>query len=385
MRIEEIRTGLGARLRKRRPEIEEAAITRVHAVSDPREASDPEYMEGLWKAISAALDYGIAALEHSEDSPPPVPPELLCQARLAARNRVSLDTVLRRYFAGYSLLGDFVIEEAEKSSRLSASSLKRLLRAQAALFDGLLLAISSEYRQEADRYAVTAEQRRAERVERLLNGELVDTAELAYDLDSHHLALIATGPGTASPIRDLAHRLDRRLLLLPRDDASVWAWLSGRRMFEPVELEHVVSNSWPAHAALAIGEPGRGLAGWRLTHQQAKAALPIAVRSVGECTRYRDVALLASTRQDHLLLTSLRQLYLNPLERERDGGQMVRRTLRAYFTSGRNVSSAAAKLGVSRQTVSSRLRAVEERVGQPLTTCAAEIETGLRLQDLARG
>jgi hypothetical protein len=41
-------------------------------------------------------------------------PILLVQARLAARSDVSLDIVLRRYFAGYSLLGDFLVGEADR-------------------------------------------------------------------------------------------------------------------------------------------------------------------------------------------------------------------------------------------------------------------------------
>lgn len=50
-------------------------------------------------------------------------------------------------------------------------------------------------------------------------------------------------------------------------------------------------------------------------------------------------------------MASLGQLYLEPLARERDGGQMARETLRAYFGAERNGASAAPVLGVSRQTV----------------------------------
>ena len=49
----------------------------------------------------------------------------------------------------------------------------------------------------------------------------------------------------------------------------------------------------PAEVALAIGEPGQGLAGWRFSHRQAAAALPIALHSDRTHTRYADVALLA--------------------------------------------------------------------------------------------
>ena len=98
--------------------------------------------------------------------------------------------------------------------------------------------------------------------------------------------------------------------------------------------------------------------------------------------RYGDVALLVSALQDELLVSSLHRLYLEPLEAERDGGKALRETLRAYFAAGRNVSSAGAALGVNRNTVANRLRAVEAAIGRPISSRAAEVEIALRLADI---
>lgn len=379
MRTEET---LATRLRERRAEIEQVALTRVYSVSDPTEGLDPEYLSGLRAAVTAALDYGIEALERSEDRPAPIPTVLRSQARLAARNGVELDTVLRRYCAGHALLDDFLVEESERGGLPKGTSLKRLLRVEAAALDRLLAAVSEEYAREAKARPGSPEQRRFERIERLLAGEPVDTAELAYSFEVHHVAVVATGPGATEAIRELASALDRNLLLIRRDEDTAWAWLGGRRPLEFEALERVVSQSWPAEVPLALGEEGLGLSGWRLSHRQAQAALPIAMRSPGALTRYADVALLASTLQDDLLATSLRRLYLEPLERERDGGNALRETLRAYFASERNVSSTAIALGMSRKTVISRLRTTEHRIGRPLAACAAELEMVLRLDRL---
>jgi DNA-binding PucR family transcriptional regulator len=132
---------------------------------------------------------------------------------------------------------------------------------------------------------------------------------------------------------------------------------------------------------LALGDPAQGLVGWRLTHRQARATLPIAVRSSKPVVRYADVSLLASIMQDDLLATSLREQYLVPLSYERDGGQIFRSTLRAFFAANRNISAAAASLKVSPRTIHNRLRAIEERLGRTLSTILPEIETALRLQD----
>ena len=311
-----------------------------------------------------------------------MPTVLLSQARLAARHGIKLETVLRRYLAGYTLLGDFLIEESERCGPLDGASLKRLLRVQAALLDRLIAAVSEEYAREAQTRPSSAEQRLAKRVERLLEGERLDTSEIAYEFEAIHLGLVAKGPGAAEAIRELARPLDRRLLLICREEETAWAWLGGRRALDLEALEHLVSQQLPPALSLALGEPGEGPAGWRLSHRQARAALPVALRSGKTLVRYADVALLASILQDELLATSLREIYLRPLERERDGGAVLRETLRAYFASGRSLTSAAAALGVSRRTVTNRLRAIEARLRWPLDSSMVEIEAALRLDAL---
>jgi len=377
----QMRAELAERLEGRRPEIEAAVMTRIHAIADPAETDDPEYVEGLRAAVSAAVDYGVATVELGEERAPVPPPALLVQARMAARAGVSLDTVLRRYFAGYTLLGDFLMEEAEAAG-LRGPMLKRVLRAQAVLFDRLLAAVSQEYEREVQRSPCSSEERRAEQVERLLGGELLDTSALAYDFDVFHTGAIAAGPGAAEAVRDLALALDHRALLVCRGEGTVWAWIGSRRRTDFDQLKRVISERWPVQISLAIGESAQGLAGWRLTHQQARAALSIAVRSPEILTRYADVALLAAILQDNLLAASLHQLYLAPLERGRDGGKVLRQSLRAYFEADRNASSAAAALGVSRQALARRLRTAEASLGRPLTTCGIELEVSLRFQAL---
>jgi hypothetical protein len=383
MRIEEIRTGLVARLRARRGEIEQAILTRIHALSDPAETADPEYTTGLRAAVSAALEYGIEAVEHSEDRPPSMPTVLLSQARLAARHGVKLETVIRRYLAGSTLLSDFLIEESAKGRQLNSTSLKRLLRVQAALLDRLIGAVSEEYGREAESRFSSPERRQAERVRQLLDGELPDAPELGYELGDHHLGLVAVGEGAAESFGELAAALDRRLLLI-REEGIVLGWLGGRRGLAPDHVENLARRKWPAGMSVAAGEPGKGLSGWRLTHRQAKAALPIALRGGESLVRYRDVPLLAAAVQDDLLTTSLRELFLDPLRRERDGGQVSRETLRAYFAANRNASSAASALGVARHTVAKRLRGIKGRLGSQLSVVGPELEVALQIDELDR-
>jgi hypothetical protein len=378
--LAQARATLAARLRVRWAEIEQAAMARLYAVAAPPKAPGPEYLEGLRAAACAALEYLVDAVELGEERSPPPPAEVLIQARQAARCDVSLDTVLRRCFAGYTLFGDFLMQEAEDSEELDGAAMKCLLRSQAALFDRLVAAVTDEYTREAETRLSSTAERRAERIGRLLAGELLDTPGLNYDFDAHHLGVIAKGPGAAEALRGLAGALDRRVLLVEREEDMVWAWLGGGRALDSEQLAAGLCSAWPEQACLALGEPAQGLEGWRLSHRQAKATLPIALRSPDKVTRYGTVALLASALQDDLLTVSLRELYLAPLERERDGGALAKATLRAYFDTNRNVSSAAHILKVSRQTVENRLRKIDQLIGQPGGKDTAGLEIALQLE-----
>jgi DNA-binding PucR family transcriptional regulator len=370
-----------ARLRARSDELEAAVLTRVFAIDDPVETADPAYTDGLRAAVAAALEFGFDAFERGGGHVPPIPAGLLAQARLAALNRVNLDTVLRRYIAGNALLEDLLIEEASAVGTLAPLNLKRLLRIQSSLFDRLVAAVSEEYWREAKAEPLSLDRRRAERVERLLGGELVDAAELAYDFAGWHIGVTARGLDAERLVRGILDALDCRSLLIRRAE-EVWGWLGAHRRLDPTSVEAAGLSLGAEHVSLAIGEPGARLGGWRLSHRQARVAMEVAVRRQKRVVQYADVALLSSMLRDDLLVASLRALYLEPLRQERDGGTVARQTLRAYLAAERNVTSAAAALGVNRNTVASRLRVVEEKIGRPLAACSADLEAALELEEL---
>jgi hypothetical protein len=375
-------TDLQTRLKERRPEIERMCLEEIYAISDPSAVANPSYKQGLRLAVSTALDYGLVAVHKpAEASEAPVPLALLAQARAAAHAGVGLETVVRRYSAGHALLRDCLIEEAEKAS-LDNAALKSLLRGQAALFDRLLKDIGMEYRQALE-VDLDPAQRHAKRIERLVRGESADTTDIPYDFNAHHVGMVVAGPVNTEAIRSLARDLDRRVLVVSPEKDTLWAWLGGRRALDTRELHRLASaRGWPPGVSVASGEPGFGLAGWRFSHRQAQAALEIAKRDPEPVKRYADVAVQSTLVRDDLLVSSLHQMYLAPLEQERDGGKVLRDTLRAYFSSEEHVSSAAAALGVKRHTVTNRLRKVEARLGQSLATCATALNVALSIEEL---
>lgn len=341
-----------------------------------------DYLQGLSEAVRAGVEYGIEVIARGAGPAGPMPLPLLMQARLASRHRLPLDLVIRRYMTAKTTLSQFVLGEAAAMTDLAPADLSSALAAQESVFDQLITSASEEYRQEIAAQALTHEDRLAERVRRLLDGEAVEPSLLEYDLSVHHLALVARSSEVRPLLRKLATAADGRLLAVSRGTEETWAWL-GRRL--PLDLDEIVAwiaKHWPSSVRLGIGEPDEGLPGWRRSHRQAGEAAGLAQPGPHCALRYRDVALITGAVKDPLLLSSLQAFYLTPLGEKSSRDGTLRETLRAYFAAGGNASSASSALGVSRQTVSNRLETVERRLNHDLAKCADALRVALRLEEL---
>ena len=267
------------------------------------------------------------------------------------------------------------------ADELPSGALGRVLDLQGVLVERLMADVSSEHRRERGRWRRSPEQRHAELVRRLLEGERLGTAELGYNLEAWHIGVIATGNAAAQALRDIARSADRQLLSMAYGEETVWAWLGGKRRLEVSDLERIVPRDCDPSVSLAVGEPGSGTDGWRLTHQQAQAARLVALHRPRRYTRYAQDMLLAAVLRDETLARSLKEVFLAPLASQRDGGASARQTLREYLSRGRNASAAGLALGVNRHTVESRLNSVQQHLGPELNTCLVELEVALRLEE----
>ena len=380
---EELRSALVERLGARRPELDDAVFTHIRSMSHPagdRDAAEDDvaYEVGLRAAVTAGIDYGLMGIEHGDGWSGPVPTTVEKQARRAARSGVSLDIVLLRCSAARALLADFVMDEGD---RLSSEALRRALRSQASALDRVMAAIVSAYRAERDRVRRSPAQRRVELVQDLLAESLADCSGLGYELDAWHLGVIASGADAGKDVQHLAARLHCQLLAVSRDEETVWAWLGRPHVLATADFERLMTAKQAAGVSLAIGEPGDGIDGWRLTHRQAQDAFLISLHQPQRLTRYADVLLLAAALRNDTLARSLQAIFLSPLARQK-GGVALRQTLSAYFAADHNVKAAAAALGVDRSTVRKRLHTAERCLGRPLHACQAELEVALRLEGL---
>ncbi|HEY5285991.1 MAG TPA: helix-turn-helix domain-containing protein [Solirubrobacteraceae bacterium] len=385
--LREIGAEVAGRLRARRPEIEGAVFARINDEMFGRVGDEnAEYVAGLRRAVVAAVEFSFMGLEQRDGTAGSIPQEAVEQARLGARMGVSLDTVLRRYIAGQGLLGDFIMEEAVRSgfSGDEASLHHHLLGTQTPLLERLTASIIEAYTDEVGRAGGSSEQRRAELVRDLLAGKQLDVgerAELDYDFDTWHIGAVVVGGRAAEFIRGVKAALGCECLVVLHWERTKWVWFGRQRKPTTSDLKRL-SAERPTGLSVAVGEPRKAIEGWRLTHQEAQAALLVALRKPPGVTRCSDVLLEAAVLQREPLATSLIETFLSPLDGFGYRGQTAHDTLRAYFEAKRNVSSTAHRLGVARNTVESRLREIEERLGRPLHICSAQLEVALRLEAL---
>lgn len=331
------------------------------------------------ESIRAEL-VALAAGEHLPDECPAIDAEW---ARLAAQVDGPVSGVVDGYRRGHQVQweGWFELVEGEVGDGdARRAMLERGSRFFFAYAGRVSRLAADEYTRERDRLVRGREQRRMHVVGQLLAGRDVEPAELDYNLEGHHVGVVAWGRGAPDAVRHVASSLDRRLLLVGVVEDAWWAWLGGDR---PLSTEGVrrLRAPWPGEdVRLAFGSEASGPEGFRLTHRQAATAQRAALRTGATQTHHREVALEALAAADDEQAREFAARELRGLDGDDVRSGRLRETLEAYFTCGHNAAAAAAALGVHEQTVAQRLRSVEERTGASVASRRAELEVALRLR-----
>jgi hypothetical protein len=362
-------------------EIEDAIVARIHSIGESSPTDSvltAEFLAGLRPAAIEAVSSMASAFEGREEWSPVVTPAIAAQVHRLARQGTPLETLLSGLIIVGSVFFELIAEKFGDASR-SEEALRYLVDWQRRFGDPFVNALVAEYTKEVERLDRAPSRRLAERVQGLLTGGSEADADLGYRLDACHVGAIAIGARAELSCRRLAERLGCDLLTLPADEGTVWAWFGSPRPIELARLERLVGES--ESLSVAAGEPREGLDGWRLSHREAKATLPVALLEPPGLTRYSDVALVADALRNEATCRSLIGRYVEPWD-ERPNGEQLRRTMRAYLDLDCNAASTASALGVNRHTVQRRLKRVEEAIGEPLSARRAELDVALRLERL---
>ncbi|MEV4143580.1 helix-turn-helix domain-containing protein [Amycolatopsis sp. NPDC049691] len=152
-----------------------------------------------------------------------------------------------------------------------------------------------------------------------------------------------------------AVRSARNTLVARASATSRWVWLSDADPVDLPRLEQVIAGE----VRVAVGRPGRGLDGFRSSHQDALSAQALVVRlgSARRFTAYADVELIDALTQDR---ASARRFVGNTLGPLAEADPELRRTLLTYVQCGFNTTRAAAALPAHRNTVERRVSRANE-------------------------
>ncbi|HEU5105906.1 MAG TPA: helix-turn-helix domain-containing protein [Solirubrobacterales bacterium] len=375
-KISRQRYELADRLEQARQTLADQAVARIQAIADvstsPLEGAD----ENIGRGVGAGIDLAIGSVRGGQVIDEPLPAVLMAQTRRAAQSGVPLSDLHQRYLAVFGLIAEELFVQG-----IDSETLRVVMRDGTSQFDRLVKESSAVYANATSAQSAGDEDV-LNRVKAILQGETVDAGALNYPLQVVHIGIAGIGKAAEDALREMATRLGLIVLSAdPQVDIS-WIWIGARDNLEATKIT-AFADQLCGHDGLLVGfgEPAEGIPGFRRTHREARAALHVAQRR-RRPARYSQVALLSSILKDDLLVLSLKERFLEPLERDEDGGKAARETLKAYFAAGHKVSSAAAALNINRRTVKNRLSALERRFNQPLDIKSAEVEAALLLADL---
>jgi len=226
---------------------------------------------------------------------------------------------------------------------------------------------------------------RFELVQGLLAGAEPDSRELAlalggYPIQACHTAVIlrATSIDAMARLEPTAHALAgaagcARPLLVEPGGRELWLWLPGDVGDVPDDF------AMPPSVVAVVGGSADGLTGFRVTHEEAAAALSLvtAQAAAPAITHYDKVASLIFLARDPAAAHRFTLRVLGPLADDLPGRDRLRDTVQVMLGSA-GVDEAAGRLGVHKNTVRYRLAQAEELLGHPLSERRGDVELALR-------
>lgn len=361
--------------------IEDRVMARVRATSGEPPAA---LQEAMRRGLSAAVRDALARLRAQAELPQELPPDVLELAGLFAGSRFELVGLADACLVGQEVFWERFEVVAERTLADTAlcweviKVARMRLRGHAAHLTGLF---RTACERELARVGGVDQDSRLRAVLRALDGQWVDPGELDYDLAWHHVAMIAD----ASPVLDaVAFRTKRRLLQVQPPYGGIWGWLGGETPMSDADLDALVASHSSSDTRIAFGEPGEGIAGFAVSHHQAREARAVAAANNQRAVRFADFRLLIAVLRDadlaeEFIKRELGELHL-PTERMRE----LRETLRAYLEHSQSVSSTAALRKRDRKTIERHLRSAEQLIRHRVSDRSDAVLTALRVAEILR-
>lgn len=314
-------------------------------------------------------------------------------ATLVARLGIPLAELERSYWVGVERLWQDWFDLCRTSSGEGKGDLPDLLGGSTSLLfgyvDRVLAQVVRRYTEVSDEMSATCEDRRRDVVLRLLDGSMTEAGDavdalLGYRMRATHLGLLFQSDRRREVTRALATlraETGARTSLLVQPDASTWyGWLGYQDGMDAARLDVVRRIATTIGEPVALGEPGRGLAGFRRSHESARrtAELRDTLRRAPSCLCARDLRLESFLLENPESARRFVRDELGELAAGTERAQRIRDTLLAWLAVG-SQARAATDLGVHENTVRLRIRVAGEELGSALSERRTELLVALRL------
>lgn len=370
------------------PLVDEACATLRRQLPEFAELASADTWDNIWRVTYFTRQLQAAAVRGGR-VPDAIPHDAEI-GRLGFVTGMSHETVIRSYQLGGGLAWQGFVaatHELDVSPELRAECVREVADLVRRYEEQLVATASEAYQEEQARRAGRGEAATYRHVRRILDGVSDDVAGINYPVGGTHLGMIAYGPAAEQAAAMVRTTFSgERLAVRPNDHrriGSIWLWHALTSGYTRKSIDAQLAEiELPADAGLAVGEPTEGIDGFRATHRQASGAYVIAQRTGQPMARYRDVCIELIAVSDEDAASLMAACELAGLEGDDATTVKFRQTLLAYFESGQNAASTAARLGVNDQTVARRLRAIRERIGCYPQDRRAELELALRYRRL---
>jgi DNA-binding PucR family transcriptional regulator len=229
------------------------------------------------------------------------------------------------------------------------------------------------------------------RIHAVLSTDTLETTAaeelLGVPLRGWHVAAIiwTDSPEPLRGLRPLLTEISSAPTLTVRVDAgTTWAWL--RFTTPPVVDTALLQTRLADHPGLrvALGEPGIGISGFRISHQEALRVRKVAEfdttagRQLFDHTDLGLAGLLVDRRDD---VRTWVQRTLGELAGPDESMARLRDTLRVFFETNGSYNDTATRMHMHKNTVFKRVRKAEEILAQPIADKRRTIEIAVLLCD----
>jgi DNA-binding PucR family transcriptional regulator len=329
----------------------------------------------------------------------PVPPAAGEYARRFAQHSLSLEALLRAYRLGENRFMRWCIDALDRMpgipTKVALAAVQELSGRTSSYIDNVIEGLIGIYETERQRWTSRAGAARAAQIRLVLESDTVseDAAEnlLGVPLNGWHTAAVAWLPADRldstealqAAVRLLQQVTGRELpLTLLADERTLWAWVQHPTpaALDLARLRERVTGG----LRVALGPPGRGLAGFRGTLRDAIRARAVAEAAGGTVVTFDDVAIagLLTEQSDDLRRWIAR--VLGDLAADDPATRQLRDTVRVFLEAGGSYTHAAAQLHLHKNTVHYRVRKAEELRGRPLTENRLAVEVALLATSMLR-